>query len=79
MSNVAEADETRIDGKRNDMNNAKRKALKRFSSGRGAVGKGAVVGAKGRGGKTIANPVKRTNSATLLPFIKGKSTQVIPA
>ena len=70
LGNVVEADETYIGGKRGNMSSAKRKALKAAGVGRGAVGKEAVVGIRERGGKTIAKPVKRTDSATLIPFIE---------
>lgn len=83
LGNVVEAHETCNDGKRNNVSNAKRKALKASGTGRGAVGKDAVVGARGRAGRTIAKPVKRTGAATLVPFIEdsvnGKSAQVMLA
>ena len=55
-----EADETYIGGKRKNMSKAKRKEL----TGRGAVGKAAVVGTKDReSNKVAARHVQRTSSA----------------
>lgn len=42
---------------------------KRLNAGRGTLGKTAVVGAKVWGGKVVAKPVKRTNTATLTEFV----------
>lgn len=70
LTNVVEVDETYIGGKRKNMSNAKRKALKESGAGRGAVGKAPVVGVRERGGRTIAKPVSETNQATLIPFIE---------
>jgi len=64
-----EVDETYIGGKRKNMSNAKRKALK--DTGRGAVGKMAVVGAVSRkGGKAKAAFVENTKSDDLQGFVK---------
>ena len=61
-----EVDETYIGGKRKNMPKAKRKAL----SGRGAVGKAAVVGAKDRASnRVIARPVETTDKPTLQGFV----------
>lgn len=65
LGNVVAADENHVDGKR--------KALK--ETGRGTVGKEAVMGACERGGRTIAKPVERTDTAALVPFIEGSVEQ----
>ena len=66
FSGPVEADETYIGGKRRNMSNAKRKALK--GTGRGAVGKAAVVGAKDRASNKVA---ARTVAATSSPYVAG--------
>ena len=59
-----EVDETYMGGKRKNMSNAQRKAL--AGTGRGAVGKTAVVGAKDRGTRQVsAKVVTATDKATL--------------
>ena len=59
-----EADETYIGGKRKNMSNSKRKEL--AGTGRGAVGKAAVVGVKDREtNKVVALHVGKTDSETL--------------
>jgi len=64
-----EVDETFIGGKRKNMSNAKRKALK--DTGRGAVGKAVVVGAKDREtNKVRTRAVKSTDTETLHGFVK---------
>ena len=68
LANVVEADETYIGGKRKNMSNAKRKALK--DTGRGAVGKVAVAGVRERGGRVKANVVEHTDAATLVGNIE---------
>lgn len=73
LSGTVEADETYIGGKRKNMSNDKREALK--DAGRGAVGKEAVIGARERGGKVVAKPVKATDAATLIPFIESSVAQ----
>ncbi len=61
-----EVDETYIGGKRRNMPKAKRKTL----SGRGAVGKTAVVRAKDRATNRVsARPVQSTNKPTLQGFV----------
>ena len=61
-----EFDETYVGGKRQNMSKAKRKTL----TGRGAVGKTAVVGAKDRAtNKVSAQVVEATDSATLHDFV----------
>ena len=63
-----EVDETYMGGKRKNMSNAKRKAL--AGTGRGAVGKTAVVGAKDRATKHVrAKVVESTNKPTLQGFV----------
>ncbi len=61
-----EVDETYMGGKRKNMPKAKRAKL----TGRGPVGKTAVVGAKDREtGKVVARPVEATDAETLHGFI----------
>ena len=65
-SGPVEVDETYMGGKRKNMSNAKRAGL----SGRGAVGKTAVVGAKDRATKRVAaKVVERTDKPTLHDFV----------
>ena len=62
-----EVDETYMGGKRRNMSNAKRKGL----TGRGAVGKTAVVGIKDRAtNKVAAKVVASTDKETLQGFVK---------
>ena len=62
-----EVDETYLGGKRRNMPNAVRKQL----TGRGPVGKTAVVGAKDRATKHVAaKAVPATDKATLQGFVK---------
>ena len=63
-----EVDETYMGGKRANMSNAKRKEL--AGTGRGAVGKVAVVGVKDRATKQVAaKVVKSTDAPTLQGFV----------
>ena len=63
-----ECDETYFGGKRRNMSDAKRKEL--AGTGRGAVGKVAVVGAKDRAtGKVYAEVVEETDKPTLHDFV----------
>ena len=63
-----EADETYIGGKRRNMSNAKRRELK--DSGRGAVGKAAVVGVKDRETNKVAvRHVYRTDTIDVAGFV----------
>lgn len=63
-----EADETYMGGKRKNMSNAKRKALK--DTGRGAVGKTAVIGVKDRETNEVrAKVVVDTTGKTLKGFV----------
>lgn len=72
MSGPVEADESYFGGKRKNMSNAKRKALK--DTGRGAVGKTAVVGVKDRASNQVrAKVVQRTDAATLQGFVTSHS------
>ena len=68
LSGTVEVDETYIGGKRRNMSNAKRRALS--DTGRGAVGKAAVVGIKQRGGAVVARPVPNVGAADLIPFVE---------
>ena len=63
-----EVDETYIGGRRKNMSNTRRKAL--ADTGRGPVGKTAVVGVKDRATKQVsARVVQSTDKRTLLGFI----------
>ncbi len=67
-----EVDETYIGGKRRNMSNAKRKELK--GTGRGAVGKAAVVGAKDRDtNKVTARHVECSGAPRLARFVAEKT------
>ena len=69
-----EVDESYFGGRRRNMSNAKRKALK--DTGRGAVGKAAVVGAKDRASNRVsAKAVESTDSATLIPFVESHAAK----
>ena len=77
FSGPVEVDETYMGGKRRNMSNARRKALK--DTGRGAVGKIAIVGIKDRATNAVrAKAVKATDKQALHPVIKenvdGKAT-----
>ena len=66
MAGPVEVDETFTGGKRRNMSNKKRKEL----SGRGSVGKTAVVGAKDRATKRVAaQVVEDTRAKTLQGFV----------
>lgn len=68
MPGPVEVDETYMGGKRRNMSNAKRKAL--AGTGRGPVGKVAVVGAKDRATRQVSAQVaNRTDGATLQGFV----------
>ena len=68
MSGPVEVDESYFGGRRKNMSNSKRKALK--DTGRGAVGKAAVVGVKDRASNEVrATVVQRTDAATLQGFV----------
>ncbi len=69
FSGPVEVDETYFGGKRRNMSNAKREEL--ADTGRGAVGKTAVVGAKDRAiNQVAAKVVTSTDSDTLQGFVK---------
>ena len=68
FSDPVEVDETYFGGKRANMSNARRKEL--AGTGRGAVGKTAVVGAKDGATKQVAaKVVERTDASTLQGFV----------
>ena len=68
FSGPVEADETYLGGKRRNMSNAQRKELE--GTGRGAVGKTAVVGAKDRETNQVAaKVVATTDKETLQGFV----------
>ena len=65
-----EVDETYIGGKRENMSNAQRKALREAGIGRGTVGKTAVVGVKDRDTNEVrAEVVQSVDKITLHDFI----------
>ena len=67
-SGPVEVDETYMGGRRANMSNARRKAL--ADTGRGAVGKTAVVGVKDRATKRVAaRVIESTDKATLQGFV----------
>ena len=69
-----EVDETYVAGHRRNMSNSKRKSLK--DTGRGAVGKTAVVGMKDRDtNEVVAKVVKSTDTDTLHDFVEGHTAQ----
>ena len=73
FSGPVEVDETYMGGKRANMSNAKRKAL--AGTGRGTVGKTAVVGIKDRPSKQVrAQVVERTDKPTLQGFVVEHAT-----
>ncbi len=80
-----EVDETYFGGRRKNMSNARRKEL--AGTGRGAVGKTAVIGAKDRETNQVAAKViERTDARTLQGFVRAhaapqgpRSTATTPA
>ena len=65
----AEVDETYFGGKRKNMSNAQRRALK--DTGRGAVGKTAVIGIKDRATNQVrAEVITETDAETLQDFVE---------
>lgn len=74
FSGPVEVDETYFGGKRANMSNARRKALK--DSGRGSVGKVAVVGIKDRETNEVtAQVVNDTDAETLQGFVTENTDQ----
>ena len=72
FSGPVEVDETYVGGKRRNMSNAQRKKL----TGRGPVGKTAVVGAKDRQTNHVAAKVVRsTDKETLQGFVKDHAAE----
>ena len=68
FSGPVEVDETYMGGKRANMSNARRKEL--AGTGRGSVGKVAIVGAKDRASNRVAaKVVESTDKATLQGFV----------
>lgn len=63
LSNIIEMDEAYIGGKERNKH-----ADKKLNAGRGPVGKVAVIGARERGGKTVAQPVANANMETATGF-----------
>ena len=73
FSGPVEVDETYMGGKRKNMSNAKRRELK--DTGRGAVGKTAVVGAKDRASNEVrAQVIEHADGATLRGFVGGHAS-----
>ena len=72
FSGPVEADETYFGGRRRNMSNARRK--ERADTGRGAVGKTAVVGIKDRETNQVrAQVIERTDTATLQGFVRNNA------
>ena len=69
-----EVDETCMGGKRKNMSNARRKEL--AGTGRGAVGKTAVIGAEDRASNQVrAKVIEETDTETLVPFVEDNAAQ----
>ena len=65
FNSTVEVDETFIGGKERNKHNKKK-----LKSGRGTVGKTAVIGMKNRSGNVVAQPISNTKAYTLKGFIK---------
>ena len=75
FSGPVEADEAYFGGRRKNMSNAKRKALR--TTGRGSAGKTAVAGIKDRPSKQIrAQVVERTDAETLQAFVANHAANI---
>ncbi len=74
FSGPVEADESYFGGRRRNMSNAKRKEL--ADTGRGSVGKTAVVGIKDRASNQVrAKVVERTDAPTLQGFVQDNAEE----
>ena len=74
FSGPVEADESYVGGRRRNMSNARRKAL--ANTGRGAVGKTAIVGVKDRASNQVrAKVVERTDAETLQGFVRSNTEE----
>lgn len=74
LTGPVEVDETYIGGKRKNMNKKKRMEL--FKTGRGSVGKIAVIGMKDRGtNRVVAKPISDTTKETLHDFVNSLKTK----
>jgi len=69
-NSTVEVDETFIGGKERNKH-----AKKKLKSGRGTVGKAAVIGMKNREGNVVAQPIANTKAYTLQGFIKSNVQQ----
>ena len=65
LSNVVEVGETYVGGRER-----KKHETKKRKAGRGTAGKTTVVGARERGGKTVAKPLEATDGHSLIEFVE---------
>ena len=71
LEGPVEADETFVGGEARNMSASRRREV---ISGRGPVGKTAVVGVKDRStGRVAAAPVEDTSAKSLVPFVSGRA------